>query len=56
VIVAPFETCSVDIVPAFRYVSGPNMGSYLTAHTGEGGSWRLSSPVAEYNWLKSVDA
>jgi hypothetical protein len=56
VIVAPFQTYSVDIVPAFRHVSGPNTGSYLTAHTGDGGSWRLSNPVAEYNWLKSVDA
>jgi hypothetical protein len=56
VIVAPFQTYSVDIVPAFLYVSGPNTGSYLTAHTGDGGSWRLSNPVAEYNWLKGVDS
>jgi hypothetical protein len=56
VIVAPFQTYSVDIVPAFRFGSGPNTGSYLTAHTGDGGSWRLSNPVAESNWLKSVDA
>ena len=56
VIVAPFQTFGVDIVPAFRYVSGPNTGSYLTAHTADGGSWRLSNPVAEYNWLRSVDA
>ena len=56
VIVAPFQTYNVDIVPAFRYVTGPYTGSYLIAHTSDGGSWRLSNPVAEYNWLKSVDA
>lgn len=56
VIVAPFQTYSVDIVPAFRYDSGPNAGSYLTACTASGGSWRLSNPVAEYNWLRAVDA
>ena len=56
VIVAPFQTYNVDIVPAFFYFSGPRTGSYLTAHTGDGGSWRHSNPVAEYKWLKSVDA
>lgn len=56
VIVAPFLTYNVDVVPAFRLVSGPNTGSYVTAHTADGGSWRLSNPAAEYNWLKSVDA
>lgn len=56
VIVAPFQTYSVDVVPAFLFISGPNTGSYLTAHTADGGSWRLSNPVAEYNWLTSVDA
>jgi hypothetical protein len=56
VVVAPFETYDVDIVPAFRFASGPNAGSYLTAHTADGGSWRLSNPLAEYRWITSVDA
>lgn len=56
VIVAQFQTYGVDIVPAFRYISGPNTGSYLTAQTASGGSWRLSNPVAEYNWIQSVDS
>lgn len=56
VIVAPFQTYNVDVVPAFRYVTGPHTGSYMTAHTGDGGSWRDSNPVAEYRWLKAVDA
>jgi hypothetical protein len=55
VVIAPFETYDVDIVPAFRFVSGPHAGSYLTAHTADGGSWRLSNPVAEYTWLQTVD-
>lgn len=56
VVVAPFQTFSVDVVPAFRFVSGPNTGSFLTAHTGDGGSWRLSNPVAEYASIKSADS
>ena len=52
VVVARFQTCDVDVVPAFRF----DDGKYLIAHTGEGGLWRLSNPVAEYNCLKRVDA
>lgn len=55
VVVAPFQTYSVDIVPAFRFISGPNTGAYLIAHTANGGSWRLSNPGAEYRWLSDVD-
>ena len=56
VVIAPFDTYNVDVVPSFRFVTGPLTGSYYTAHTADGGSWRLSNPVAEYRWLKTVDA
>lgn len=55
-VVAPFQTYNVDIVPAFRYVRGQFAGKYLIADTADGGRWRLSDPVAEYNWLRQVDA
>ncbi len=55
VVVAPFQTYNVDIVPAFRFTEGALNGQYLTAHTANGGSWRLSNPVAEYAWLQAVD-
>ena len=55
-IVAPFQTYNVDIVPAFRLINGEFDGKYLIADTTDGGRWRLSDPVAEYNWLRQVDA
>lgn len=55
-VVAPFQTYNVDIVPAFRFISGEFAGKYLIADTTDGGRWRLSDPVAEYNWLRQVDA
>jgi hypothetical protein len=55
-IVAPFQTYNVDIVPAFRFVGGELAGQYLIANTPDGGRWRLSNPVAEYNWLRQTDA
>jgi hypothetical protein len=54
-VVAPFDTYDVDIVPAFRVANGEFPGSFLTAHIG-GGSSRISNPGAEYAWLKTVDA
>ena len=39
VVVAPFQTYNVDIVPAFRFTEGAFNGQYLTAHTGNGGRW-----------------
>jgi hypothetical protein len=55
-VIAPFQTYNVDIVPAFRFISGPYTGQYLVADTTDGGSWRNSNPVAEYNWLQQTDA
>jgi len=55
-IVAPFQTYNVDIVPAFRFTTGDLAGQYLIADTRDGGRWRLSNPVAEYNWLQQTDA
>jgi hypothetical protein len=54
-VVAPFQTYDVDIVPAFRFISGEFTGKYLIADTTDGGRWRLSDPVAEYNCLRQVD-
>ncbi len=55
-VVAPFQTYNVDIVPAFRYVSGELTGQYLIADPTASGRWRLSNPIAEYNWLRNTDA
>ncbi len=55
-VIAPFQTYNVDIVPAFRFISGEFAGQYLIADTTDSGRWRLSNPVAEYNWLQRVDA
>lgn len=55
-VVAPFQTYNVDIVPAFRFITGDFTGQYFIADTTDGGQWRLSNPVAEYNWLRQVDA
>ncbi len=55
-VIAPFQTYNVDIVPAFRFISGTYIGQYLIADTTDGGSWRYSHPVAEYNWLQQTDA
>jgi hypothetical protein len=51
VVIAPFETYSVEVVPAFVLPAN----KYLTANTADGGSWRTSNPVAEYNYLHSSD-
>jgi len=54
-VVAPFQTYNVDIVPAFRFTVGELAGQYMIAETTDGGRWRFSNPVAEYNWLRQVD-
>jgi hypothetical protein len=51
VIIAPFETYAVEVVPAFRLADG----RFLTPNTVDGGSWRFSNPVAEYNYLHGAD-
>jgi hypothetical protein len=51
VIAAPFISYHVEVLPAFRR----DDGTYVTGHTSNGGSWRLSNPVAEYQELQYVD-
>jgi hypothetical protein len=54
-VVMPFGTYSVDVVPSFRYTSGEFNGQYCIADTTDGGRWRRTNPVAEFNWLQEVD-
>lgn len=56
IIELPFETCKVEVVPAFRIISGPHAGQWLTPNSGGGGSWRFSNPTAEARWVTAVDA
>jgi hypothetical protein len=51
IIVAPFSSYHVEVVPAFRR----NDGTFLTAHTADGGSWRNSNPAEEYGLLRASD-
>ena len=51
VVLAPFETYDVEVVPAFRLPDG----KFLTPHTDNNGSWRTSNPVAEYQNLHNAD-
>lgn len=51
VVLAPFETYAVEVVPAFRLGDG----KFLTCDTSDGGRWRVSNPVAEYNHLHNAD-
>jgi tRNA nucleotidyltransferase (CCA-adding enzyme) len=45
VVIAPFQTYNVEIIPAFLMKDG----TYITAHTANNGSWRASNPVVEYH-------
>lgn len=51
VVLAPFETYAVEVVPAFRL----HDGRFVTANTADGGSWQFSNPVAEYDNLRAGD-
>jgi hypothetical protein len=51
IVKAPFKSYHVEVVPAFRLLDG----TFLTAHTGDNGSWKITNPVAEYNQLKEAD-
>ncbi len=51
VVVAPFLSYEVDIVPAFSLGDG----RYLIAHTPSGGSWRISDPGAEARDIRLAD-
>jgi len=52
VVFAPFQSYNVEIIPAFLHTNG----TYYTAHTADGGSWRLSNPHAEYWAIKYADS
>jgi len=52
IVLCPFETYSVEVVPVLR-LNEP--GLFLTPHTGDGGSWRTSNPYAEYQHLRAAD-
>jgi hypothetical protein len=52
VVVAPFQTYNVEIIPAFLMKDG----TYITAHTANGGSWRASNPAVEYQWISAADS
>jgi len=51
VVIAPFDTYAVEVVPAFRLGDG----TFLTANTADGGSWGISNPLAEYKHLHDAD-
>lgn len=51
VILAPFQSYSVEVVPAFIRPGG----GYVTAHTENGGCWRLSHPAEELDMLNKAD-
>jgi len=52
VVKVPFATYEFEVCPVFRLTDG----TFLNAHTKDGGHWGNTHPVAEINWLKSVDA
>jgi Second Messenger Oligonucleotide or Dinucleotide Synthetase domain len=51
IIQAPFSSYHVEVLPAFQC----DDGTFLTAHTANGGSWRSSNPAHEYRLLQTVD-
>lgn len=51
VVVVPFNTCPVEVVPAFRLPSG-----YLVCDTNDGGKWKQFDPQGEEDALTSSDA
>ncbi|MCE5198211.1 MAG: nucleotidyltransferase [Armatimonadota bacterium] len=51
VVVAPFTSCMVEVVPAFVC----NNGSYITCNTTDGGSWRSTNPMAEFQAIARMD-
>lgn len=51
VVKVPFGTYEFEVCPVFRLQDG----SFLNAHTRNGGRWGHTNPAAEMNWLKAVD-
>jgi len=51
VVVAPFQSYSVDVAPAFWRGDG----TYLICNTAEGGSWKITNPAAERQLIRESD-
>ena len=52
VVLAPFTTYDVEVVPAFKFQDG----TFLIADANSGGSWRTSNPIAEYEDIRASDS
>jgi hypothetical protein len=52
VVIAPLQTYKVEVTPAFQFQDE----TYITAHTADGGSWRVSNPAVEYQTIRNVDS
>jgi len=52
VVKVPFDSYEFEVCPVFRLQDG----SFLNAHTRNGGRWGHTHPAAEMNWLRAVDA
>jgi hypothetical protein len=55
VVIAPFQTYSVEIIPPFIWING-TASTYITAHTANGGTWRQSDPVTELQVIRYADS
>jgi hypothetical protein len=51
VVKVPFSSYYFEVCPVFALPTG----SFITAHTKNGGWWGYTNPVAEINWLRTVD-
>lgn len=51
VVKVPFDSYEFEVCPVFRIQDG----SFLNAHTTNGGRWGHTHPAAEINWLRAVD-
>jgi hypothetical protein len=52
VVKVPFSSYYFEVAPVFALQNG----SFVTAHTKNGGWWGYTNPVAEITWLRAVDA
>jgi len=52
VVLAPFQSYDVEVVPAFALTDG----TFITAHTAANGSWRGSNPAAEFQAIQDADS
>jgi len=52
IVLAPFQTYSVEVVPAFNW----DGTSYVTANTANNGSWRHTNPAAEFAAIQLADS